>query len=265
MQKAPARESRQHMLRLAELETAMAALPLAPADAPQRRVGRAIRAPAVDTEVALAVEQERRRLAEDLHDGLGQWLAIVKIKICSLRNHERRGRVRCSLHDIEALIDRSNQAVRSLMLELSPPVLQTLGLMPAIEWLTEEITRESGLKVVMESQGTPPMIDEPARTTLFRAARELLINVSRHAGCEAAHVRCVANHDALTITVRDGGSGFAYAPPSEARHGEIGFGLVSLIDRIRHIGGEMHVNTAPGCGTSVAILYPLARREQGRA
>lgn len=222
------------------------------------------------TELALTSERERRLLAQDLHDGLGQLLAIVKIKLTSIKGRERRGRVRGALKDIEGLVDQSNQSVRTLMLELSPPVLYALGLVPALEWLAEEMKRVYGLVVNIETHGPRIMLDEPAKTTIFRAVRELLINVSKHAGCNVARMRCLSSADSITISVSDDGDGFTFDEFMVHRTGDIGFGLVSLKDRIEFIGGEMRVDTAPGCGTTVTIIFPSrhpdksAERSQGK-
>lgn len=207
-------------------------------------------------ELALTEERERRLLAQDLHDGLGQILAILKIKLTSIKESERRGTLRKSLKEIENLIDQSNQSVRSLMLQLSPPVLQALGLVPALEWLAEEMERGYGLTVQIASDGAQIALKEPAKTTIFRAVRELLINVSKHAGCKTAQVDCRRIADSLRISVIDQGDGFSYDESRVPQPGDSGFGLISIRDRIEFIGGDMHIDTAPGHGTRVTIAFP---------
>jgi signal transduction histidine kinase len=207
-------------------------------------------------ELALTEERERRVLAQDLHDGLGQILAILKIKLTSIKESERRGKLESSLQEIEGLIDLSNQSVRTLMMQLSPPVLQALGLAPALEWLGEEMERIYGLSVHIENHGVPIVLGEPARTTIFRAVRELLINVSKHAGCKKAEVKCVHAENIVTITVTDHGDGFSYDPSRPMPVGDLGFGLISMKDRIEFIGGDMSIDTEPGRGTTVTIVFP---------
>jgi two-component system CheB/CheR fusion protein len=207
-------------------------------------------------ELALTEERERRVLAQDLHDGLGQILAILKIKLTSIKESERRGELKNALQEIEGLIDQSNQSVRTLMMQLSPPVLQALGLAPALEWLGEELERIYGLVVHIENQGVPIVLGEPARTTIFRAVRELLINVSKHAGCNAAEVKCVHEENNVTICVTDHGNGFSCDASTLAPMGDLGFGLISIKDRIEFIGGDMTIDSKPGRGTKVTIVFP---------
>jgi signal transduction histidine kinase len=212
-------------------------------------------------ELALTEERERRLLAQDLHDGLGQILAILKIKLTSIKESERRGTLKRSLREIENLIDQSNQSVRTLMLQLSPPVLQALGLLPALEWLAEEMERVYGLNVLIDSDGEQIALKEPAKTTIFRGVRELLINVSKHASCKTARVYYNQQADSIKISVTDQGDGFAYDETIVSQFGDSGFGLISIKDRIEFIGGDMRIDTAPGCGTCITIIFPLPPAE----
>lgn len=242
--------------RVAELEAAAHAQQALANSLEERVRERTAQLRALSVELALTAERERRQLAQDLHDGLAQMLAIVKIKLSSIKDRERRGRVRGALKEIEGLIDQSNQSVRTLMTQLSPPVLQALGLVPALEWLAEEMDRLYGLVVRVDSRGTRIALDEPARTTIFRAIRELLINVSKHSGSNAATVACQPAGDGIAITVSDEGSGFALDDAMVLRSGNVAFGLASLKDRIEFIGGEMRIDTASGRGTRVTIRHP---------
>lgn len=208
-------------------------------------------------ELALTEERERRVLARDLHDDLGQVLAIVKIKLTSLEESERRGALKGPLQEIETLIDQANRSARSLMLQLSPPTLQTLGLFAALEWLGDEMERIYGLTVHIDKEGELPRLEEPARTTIFRAIRELLINVAKHAETDAAQINCHQNADGqLSISVTDQGLGFDYQHALSNQAKDSGFGLISARERIEFIGGEMTVDTMPGYGTTITIVFP---------
>lgn len=213
-------------------------------------------------ELTLTEERERRQLAQDLHDGLGQLLAILKIKLTSIKERERRGTFRGALKEIENLVDQSNQSVRTLMMQLNPPVLQALGLIPALEWLAEEMDRVYGLSVEIDRNGEQIALMEPAKTTIFRAVRELLINVSKHAACKSALVHCRCDGDSVKISVTDQGGGFFHDEGTTSEAGDCGFGLISIRDRIEFIGGEMSIDTAPGRGTTVTIVFPLPKLEQ---
>lgn len=208
-------------------------------------------------ELVLTEERERRLLARDLHDDLGQTLAIVKIKLTSLEESERRGALKRPLQEIEALIDQANRSARSLMVQLSPPALQALGLLPALEWLGEEMERSYGLSVDIDSEGEIPPLEEPARTTVFRAVRELLINVAKHAGTNCAQINCQCGEDGqLSISVTDQGVGFDSEVDPSISAKDSGFGLLSVRERIELIGGALSIDTQPGYGATITIVYP---------
>jgi len=208
-------------------------------------------------ELSLAEERERRSLAQDLHDDLGQVLAIVKHKLTALHGRGRSAGTAAELKSIEALIDQANKSMRTLAFQLSPPVLHTLGLIPALEWLAEEIERVYGLKVGLSDDGAAKPLGETARTALFRAVRELLINVAKHAKASAAEITSLRAADQLTLAVSDDGSGFDYEQALAAPPGGSGLGLMSVRERVEFIGGEMHVDSSPGAGTTVTIVAPL--------
>jgi signal transduction histidine kinase len=126
-----------------------------------------------------------------------------------------------------------------------------VGLVAATEWLADEMRRLYGLRVLVEGQGEP-LLDEVARVTLFRALRELLINVARHARTPRASVQVSHGEGRVHIEVRDRGVGFD--PELEPR----GFGLFSIRERMRHLGGHFEIEAVPGDGTRVTLTAPLA-------
>lgn len=209
-------------------------------------------------ELTLTGERERRTLARDLHDDLGQVLAIVKIKLTSLEGCERRGALKTSLKEIEALVDQANRSVRSMMQQLSPPILQALGLVAALEWLAEEMERLYGLAVRIDYDDKLPDIDEPVRTTIFRAIQELLINVAKHADTNTAQILCHLTDDGrFSVSVIDQGEGFDYHAAQTKPAKDSGFGLISVAERIEFIGGKMTVDTMLGYGTTISIAFPV--------
>jgi signal transduction histidine kinase len=212
---------------------------------------------ALATELSLSEERERRALARDLHDDLGQVLAIIKIKLSSMDKNERRGKLRASLKEVEALIDDANRSVRSLMMQLSPPVLQTLGISAALEWLAEEMERVYGIAVRIDDDGHDKPLSEPARTSLFRAVRELLINVAKHSGVAFAEVCCLRQDDRITVSVTDHGAGFDYPATMNAAPAQRSFGLLSVRERIEFLGGEVNADSAPGDGATITLTLPV--------
>lgn len=238
-------------------ESAVAAQRKANESLEQKVRERTVQLRALAVELSLAEERERRSLAQDLHDDLGQVLAIIKHKLTALHGGERSAELAGELKAIEDLIDQANKSMRTLAFQLSPPVLHTLGLIPALEWLTEEMERVYGLKVRLSDDGASKPLDEPSRTTLFRAVRELLINVAKHAGTRMAEITSLRSDGRLTLAVNDDGGGFDYPKALQAAPGTGGLGLRSLRERIEFIGGEMHVDSRANEGTTITLIAPL--------
>jgi PAS domain S-box-containing protein len=202
-------------------------------------------------ELVLAEERERRELARNLHDGLGQLLVLVRLKLAAATGLEPGRRA-----EIAALMGQAEEATRSLTRQLSPPMLYDLGLQPTIEWLAEELGRQYGLRVrLLAERQSAVRLAEPTRVIVFRCLRELLLNVARHAGVAEATVRLEWPPGAVRLTVEDKGVGFdpeilAADPWAE------GFGLLSVGERLGQLGGELRLRSAPGAGTVAIITAP---------
>ena len=204
-------------------------------------------------QLVLVEEAERRRLATELHDGLCQSIALARLRYAELRRSadDALGR---SLEEIAALIERADRSARSITFELSPPILHHLGLVPALEWLVENIRERYGLPVTLEDDAQPKPADETTRVILFRAIRELLINAAKHSRASAVRLRLERRPDGLAASVADDGVGMD-GPVPGAR---AGFGLLSVQEHMRHVGGSLRVESAPGRGTTAHLFLPLA-------
>ena len=216
----------------------------------------------LSTELTMTEERERHALAQDLHDNLGQLLAAVKIKLATLDP----GSLKSSIEEIEGLIDQADRSVRMVRQQLSPQILQSLGLGPALEWLADEMERRYGLSVQIHDDSGPKLLDELGRTMVFRAVRELLINVARHARVESAEVTCLVEDCRLIVAVSDEGCGFDAAGFLGALPSAGGFGLFSIRERFASIGGGMDIDSTPGEGSTITLTVPLAAAatEEGR-
>lgn len=210
-------------------------------------------------ELAKVEERERRAIAQDLHDDLGQILAAVKIKLSSLERQDQHpwdNELKQQVKDIGGMVDQANRAVRSFSTQLSPPVLSQFGLVSALEWLADEMQRSNNLNVHIYDESKSVRLDETLSSSLFRTVRELLINVSKHARVDAAEVSVLAEGDKLVITVVDAGIGFdmnqSLMPSADG-----GYGLFSVRERLNSIGGAMQIDSQPGDGTVVVITVPL--------
>lgn len=211
-----------------------------------------LRALAADLE---AVEdRERRQIARDLHDDLGQILAAARIRLTSLCQHEGTDVSETALQ-VDGLINRANNAIRSLAAQLAPDVLHELGLLPALEWLAEEIEGTFGIKVTVRDDGRPKPLAQAARSILYRAVRELLINVAKHAQVDSAAVETETHAGRVVVKVSDAGVGYdATVEHSGSRRR---LGLISLRERLSHIGGTVEFRSTPGIGTIAILATPL--------
>lgn len=207
--------------------------------------------------LAMAETRERRSLAQDLHDDLGQMLALIKLKIAAMDKLQVPDFMRAAMTDCSSAVDQANRQVRTMAFQLSPPMLDELGLSAGIEWMADEMHNMYQLEVVTHDDGLPKPLDPAVSTTLFRAVRELLINTAKHAAVKTATVStALATGSKLQVTVSDTGTGFDpdHAPITGSAGG---FGLLSVRERIQLMGGEVHIHSVPGEGTTVRITLPL--------
>lgn len=209
-----------------------------------------------------AEEQERRNLAQNLHDDLAQVLSIVQLKLAAAAKDGAAAPA--ALAEAKTLLDQASVTVHSLAFQLSPAVLYQLGLMPAIDWLAEEMLRLYGLRVAVHDDGAHKPLDERVRSVLYRAVRELLINVAKHAKVHTAEVHGTREANRIIIEVTDGGAGFD-AQAVTAAPGRGGFGLISVRERLRIIGGSVNIASLPGDGTTVTLAAPLLEEAHATA
>lgn len=201
-------------------------------------------------DLLLADERARRQLALDLHDGLSQLIALIRIRVTLLRSGAQ-GAQAMAWDELVDLIDQASQSVRSATFELSPPVLHDLGLEPALEWLVENIGSRYGLDVVFEHDDRAKPMDEKTRIILFRSIRELLINAAKHAEADVVTVSLERIGDEIEASVEDDGVGMTRGLDEVE-----GFGLFSIQERLRHVGGDIAILSELGRGTSVRLRAP---------
>jgi len=216
------------------------------------------------SELSLTEERERRRLATVLHDNIAQLLVVAKGKFEKIQESALYRSLAKPMEEIRRLIEESIRYTRSLVFELSPPILYDLGFEPAMEWLAEHMQQQYGLVVSVEDDDLPKPLDNEARALLFRAVRELLFNVLKHAQASCARVCMRRAGEHLEIIVEDNGVGFA---PDQlgASSGKIeGFGLFSIRERLNYFGGRMEIESTPGEVTRVTLSLPLRPGQKKR-
>jgi signal transduction histidine kinase len=211
-------------------------------------------------ELTLAEQHERRRLAQVLHDHLQQMLVAARMMLSRLRNRPNEETRLEMIGKIDHLLEQCLAESRSLTVELSPPVLYEGGLKAAIPWLAHRMEEMHGLAVKVRVDPEAEPRDEAVRVLLFQAARELLLNVVKHAQAGSASIEMAPlDGDRLELIVADDGVGFdpsTLAAPS-ARSG---FGLFSIRERLELIGGRVETNATPGKGTRIRLESPRDSR-----
>jgi len=200
------------------------------------------------SELMLAEERERRRLAQDLHDGLGQALFRARTKIAELSPAP-------AAKEAEAILEEVAKMMNTMTFELSPPVLRTLGLRPALKSLALDMRQRYGLCVDIDDDGKDFVVSERAAMVLFRCTRELLINTAKHAKTDRAKLSVRTPKREIRITVEDRGKGFDFQQATSVESGR--FGLFSVRERLSTIGGVLKVRSSPGTGTATTITAPL--------
>ena len=215
---------------------------------------------ALTLDLTRAEERERQRVAEVIHDHLQQLLSVARINLGMAMNRVGAEDVRTSLTDLDNLLAESLEITRSLSAEISPAILRRSGLSAALRWLGRWYHDRFGLQVSVEAEVKAEAEAEPddeTRVMLFRAVRELLFNIVKHAQTANASVQLSQTADGRAcIVVSDQGAGF---DPEMLRAWDGtagGFGLFSLRERLELLGGQFEVDSSPGRGTSVTISGP---------
>ena len=222
------------------------------------------------SELSLSEERERRTLAETLHDHTGQLLCMAKIKLEELEDSAPDGSLQSSLKEIQGMIEKSIDNTRSLIYELSPPILYGVGFEAAVDWLAEDM-RQQHLAIKVEGDGQADQLNKEVRHFLFRVVRELLFNVVKHAQASQVEINIQRVNTSLQIIVADNGAGFQGEKPWSSANVSQGFGLFSIRERVTYFGGSLNIDSHPGQGTRVILTMPMdyqkkarrARRERG--
>jgi len=209
------------------------------------------------SDLSLAEEQERRRIATMLHDHIGQVLAVSKIKLGALMEYAKANSLGDKLEEIREYIEQAIRYTRSLTFELSPPILYDLGLEAALEWLTEQIHEQHGLDYEFENDNYLKPVNDEIRIFLFMAVRELLVNVAKHAQARKVKVTVRKIENDISIHVADDGVGFNAAKMHFYFDENKGFGLFSIRERLHHLGGQVEIRSQKRRGTRIVLNAPL--------
>jgi len=200
-----------------------------------------------------AREEERRRIARELHDELGQRLSALKMELASLHQAPRSAKRDARAAAMTEMLDQTMASVRRIAADLRPMMLDDLGLNAAIEWLARESARRMGIAITAHLPENDPALDSRASTAVYRMVQEALTNVARHARATEVQIDLHATAGELVLTVRDNGIGF----PVLATQPEGSFGLMGIRERAFMLGGTLQLDNPPGGGGRVTVRLPL--------
>ena len=204
----------------------------------------------VSARMIAAQDDERRRIARELHDGLGQELTLVKVLVDSLHSPDTRAA------EASNAIEAALQQIRSISHLLHPPLLDELGLESAVRWYVQGLTRRSGIETSLELEPEEfPRLPPPIENAVYRIIQEALTNVFRHSGAKNACVTLKSGEGFVAVSVRDNGKGI---PDDIAtfRPGSVGVGVGGMRQRVKEFGGELKLmNADPGTLLEVIIPY----------
>lgn len=205
----------------------------------------------------IAQEEERGRIARELHDETAQILTAFTLNLAALKDLlPPTPRAEELLKRLQRLSHQMSEGIYRLVHDLRPAQLDDLGLVAALQHLSEEEENRTGVKISLEIQGSKRRLETLAETVLFRVTQEALTNVARHAGTAQAKVELLFLPQQVILRVCDQGLGFKIEKPPVQRRG---WGLVGMRERVESIGGEFRIQSSPGQGTELEILLPVAK------
>jgi len=211
------------------------------------------------TALTEAEERERRQIATEVHDSIGQTLALSKIKLEMLRQ-SLSGQADEDISAVTSMLDETIDSTRTLTFELGTPMLYRFGFTAALEYLSERFEDNYGISIEYISDGPMPSMDDDMKAFLFRAVRELAMNTVKHAEASKMTISIKTYGDRLYVSTTDDGSGFDPKSLEKLEGNRRSFGLFSLRERIISLGGRLVIRSTPGEGTSVKLMVPVGRR-----
>ena len=214
------------------------------------------------SQLSLAEERERRRIAVEIHDRISQTLAFCRMKLGALMESAPSCVSSQDLEEVQSLLKQLIEETRSLTFQLSSPLLYEVSLEAAVERLTEQMKERYGVIFSFKDDGKPKSLDDDIRVLLFQTVRELLLNVAKHARAHRAKVSMSRQDGNIRIVVQDDGDGFDASHFNAGGKRSKGFGLFSIRERLHYIGGQMAIESIGGRGTRVTVIAPLKQSQR---
>ncbi len=204
-------------------------------------------------------EAERKQLARDLHDHLGQALTAISINLTALKEElllNASPRTSERLAEASALTEQTLEQVRELSLNLRPPMLDDLGLVPTLRWYLKQYAKRLNLETEFEALGLEQRLPSELETALYRVIQEALTNVARHAQASRVQLRLERRGTTIVACIRDNGQGFDVAKVISRKAIITGTGLLGMRERISLLGGRLDIHSRPGHGTRLLVEIP---------
>jgi len=203
-------------------------------------------------------EIERRRLAHDLHDEIGQALTVVKMNLQTMQRLSDTSAITTPLNDSKQVIDQILQHIRNLSLDLRPILLDDLGLVPAVRWYLSRQAERTGWNIDVDADESMPPLPQSVATACFRIIQEAITNIIRHS--QATRISVSLRHEVgnLRLSIRDNGKGFDVAQALNHTAGGKTMGLLGMHERVRFLNGTIMIDSAPGQGAEIRIQIPLS-------
>ncbi len=200
-----------------------------------------------------AQETERRSLARELHDEVGQALSAVLVELRNLSiglPSQSEEQLSKHLETIKGLVENTVRMVRNMSLLLRPSMLDDLGLIPALQWQAREVSRRTCMDVTVSTDLVSDDLPDEYKTCIYRVVQEALHNCSAHSQATAVRIKVEQEPERLTLSIRDNGKGFDVKQSK-------GLGLLGIEERAAHLGGKCQIHSKPGSGTTLAIELPF--------
>lgn len=221
------------------------------------------------SQIINAQEEERKRIARELHDETSQVLTSLLISLAILEESIQSEEARQRISDTRALAHQTLRAIRSLSIDLRPSALDDLGLLPALRWYLKEYQQKCSIEVDFHASGLKDRLPAEMETALYRIVQECLTNTARHSHACTVTVHLREESDAVYGTIVDDGDGFDYSAllkiPAQERSLGRGLGLTGMQERAILLNGELEIHTAPGQGTRVDVRIPLPQARPAKA
>jgi len=215
----------------------------------------------LSSQLLTAQETERRRLSRELHDELGGALAVLKLRFSLIEKnlHQDQTKIREECQHTLSYIDQLMENVQRLTRDLSPQILEDLGLTAALQWLTGNFTRSYGINVTCTLIELDPLFPGNAQIMVYRMIQEALNNIGKHSGAKHVTVAAENHHGVVSFSVEDDGKGFDVFKAAPKNPYERGLGLATMNERARMLGGSFSLWSEEGKGTSIRFRIPIQK------